>query len=144
MKELNQMTLVFDSRSVNESFARVTAAAFLSQLDPTLQEIAEIKTIVSEAVTNCIVHGYGDKPGTVRLKVQIFEERKIRITVRDRGKGISDIPKAMTPCFTTGNEDRAGMGFSIMQGFSDRIRVRSLPGKGTTVVMDKYIGGRNE
>lgn len=144
MKELNQMTLVFDARSVNESFARVTAAAFLSQLDPTLQEIAEIKTIVSEAVTNCIVHGYGDKPGTVRLKVQIFEGHKIRITVRDRGRGIDDIPRAMTPCFTTGNEDRAGMGFSIMQGFSDRIRVRSLPGRGTTVVMDKYIGGRDE
>ena len=144
MKELNQMTLVFDARSVNESFARVTAAAFLSQLDPTLQEIAEIKTIVSEAVTNCIVHGYGDKPGMVRLKVQIFEGHKIRITVRDRGRGIDDIPRAMTPCFTTGNEDRAGMGFSIMQGFSDRIRVRSLPGRGTTVVMDKYIGGRDE
>ncbi len=144
MKELNQMTLVFDARSVNESFARVTAAAFLSQLDPTLQEIAEIKTIVSEAVTNCIVHGYSDKPGTVRLKVQIFENHKIRISVRDRGKGIPDIPKAMAPCFTTGNEDRAGMGFSIMQGFSDRIRVRSIPGKGTTVVMDKYIGGRDE
>ncbi len=144
MKQLNQMTLVFDARSVNESFARVTAAAFLSQLDPTLQEIAEIKTIVSEAVTNCIVHGYGDKPGTVRLKVQIFEGQKIRITVRDKGRGIADIPKAMTPCFTTGNEDRAGMGFSIMQGFSDHIRVRSIPGKGTSVVMDKYIGGRNE
>lgn len=144
MKELNQMTLVFEARSVNESFARVTAAAFLSQLDPTLQEIAEIKTIVSEAVTNCIVHGYGDDTGTIRMKIQIFEERKIRITVRDRGRGISDIPKAMTPCFTTGNEDRAGMGFSIMQGFSDKIRVRSLPEKGTTVIMDKYIGGRHE
>ncbi len=144
MKEINQMTLVFEARSVNESFARVTAAGFLSQLDPTLQEIAEIKTIVSEAVTNSIVHGYGDKEGTIRMKIQIFEEQKIRITVRDRGRGISDIPKAMTPCFTTGNEDRAGMGFSIMQGFSDKIRVRSLPGKGTTVIMDKYIGGRHE
>lgn len=144
MKELNQMTLIFDARSVNESFARVTAAAFLSQLDPTLQEIAEIKTIVSEAVTNCIVHGYRDNPGTIRLKVQIFENHKIRITVRDRGRGIPDIPKAMTPCFTTGNDDRAGMGFSIMQGFSDHIRVRSLPEKGTTVVMEKYIGGRHE
>ena len=143
MKELNQMTLVFDGRSVNESFARVSAAAFLSQLDPTLQEIAEIKTVVSEAVTNCIVHGYEDRPGPVRLKVQIFEGGKIRISVRDKGKGIADIPKAMTPCFTTGNEDRAGMGFSIMQGFSDKIRVRSLPGRGTTVVMDKYIGGRD-
>ena len=144
MKEINQMTLVFEARSVNESFARVTAAAFLSQLDPTLQEIAEIKTIVSEAVTNSIVHGYGDHAGIVRMKIQIFEKQKIRITVRDRGRGISDIPKAMTPCFTTGNEDRAGMGFSIMQGFSDKIRVRSLPGKGTTVIMDKYIGGRHE
>ncbi|MBO5221992.1 MAG: anti-sigma F factor [Clostridia bacterium] len=144
MKEINQMTLVFEGRSVNESFARVTAAAFLAQLDPTLQEIAEIKTVVSEAVTNCIVHGYEDKPGAVRMKVQIFEGGRIRITVSDKGKGIPDIPQAMTPCFTTGNEDRAGMGFSIMQGFSDKIRVRSFPGRGTTVVMEKYIGGRKE
>jgi len=143
MKEINQMTLVFDGRSVNESFARVSAAAFLSQLDPTLQEISEIKTLVSEAVTNAIVHGYGDGVGAVRMRVQIFDGRKIRITVSDRGRGIADIPKAMTPCFTTGNEDRAGMGFSIMQGFSDRIRVRSIPGRGTTVVMDKYVGGRD-
>lgn len=144
MKELNQMSLVFDARSVNESFARVTAAAFLSQLDPTLQEIAEIKTIVSEAVTNSIVHGYKDMQGCIRMKIQIFEGNRIRITVRDRGRGIADIPMAMTPCFTTGNEDRAGMGFSIMQGFSDKIRVRSLPDKGTTVVMEKYIGGKHE
>lgn len=144
MKELNQMSLVFDARSVNESFARVTAAAFLSQLDPTLQEIAEIKTIVSEAVTNSIVHGYKDLQGSIRMKIQIFEGNRIRITVRDRGRGIVDIPMAMTPCFTTGNEDRAGMGFSIMQGFSDKIRVRSLPDKGTTVVMEKYIGGKHE
>ena len=143
MKEINKMSLVFDGRSVNESFARVAAASFLSQLDPTLQEISEIKTVVSEAVTNCIVHGYEDRPGPVRLKIQIFEGNKIRITVRDKGRGIEDIPKAMTPCFTTGNEDRAGMGFSILQGFSDKIRVRSLPGRGTTVVMDKYIGGRH-
>lgn len=143
MKEINQMSLVFDGRSVNESFARVSAAAFLAQLDPTLQEISEIKTVVSEAVTNAIVHGYGDRPGPVRLKVQIFEGNRVRITVRDKGRGIEDIPKAMTPCFTTGNEDRAGMGFSIMQGFSDKIRVRSLPGRGTTVVMDKYIGGHH-
>lgn len=144
MKELNQTAVVFPARSVNESFARVTAAAFLAQMDPTLQEVAEVKTVVSEAVTNCIVHGYGDLPGEIKMKLQIFEGRRFRITVRDRGKGISDIPRAMTPCFTTGNEDRAGMGFSIMQGFSDKIRVRSLPGKGTTVVMDKYIGGKHE
>lgn len=144
MKEQNQMTLVFDARSINESFARVTAAAFLSQLDPTLQELAEIKTIVSEAVTNCVVHGYAKAEGTVRMKIQIFEGNRIRITVKDKGVGITDIPQAMTPCFTTGNEDRAGMGFSIMQGFSDRIRVRSFPGKGTTVVMDKTIGGRHK
>ncbi len=143
MKELNHMTLTFRARSVNESFARVAAASFLAQLDPTLQEIAEIKTIVSEAVTNGIVHGYGGGEGEIFLKVQIFEGNKIRITVRDKGRGIDDIPQAMTPCFTTGNEDRAGMGFSIMQGFSDRIRVRSLPGKGTAVTMDKYIGSHH-
>ena len=144
VKELNQMTLTFSARSVNESFARVAAASFLSQLDPTLQELAEIKTIVSEAVTNCIIHGYAEGTGSVRMKVQIFEGNKVRITVSDKGRGIADIPQAMTPCFTTGNEDRAGMGFSIMQGFSDRIRVRSRSGKGTTVVLDKYIGGRHD
>ncbi len=144
MKELNHMTLQFQARSVNESFARVSAAAFLSQLDPTLQEIAEIKTIVSEAVTNGIVHGYEGGDGEITVKVQIFDQNRIRITVKDKGRGIPDIPRAMTPCFTTGNEERAGMGFSIMQGFSDRIRVRSLPGRGTTVTMDKYIGRRDD
>ena len=144
MKEQNQMTVTFAARSVNEGFARVTAAAFLAQLDPTLQELAEIKTVVSEAVTNAIVHGYAENGGNVRMKVQIFEGNKIRITVKDKGRGIENIPQAMTPCFTTGGEDRAGMGFSIMQGFCDRIRVRSYPGKGTTVVMDKYIGGKHE
>lgn len=143
MKLINQTTVSFSARSVNESYARVTAAAFLAQLDPTLQDMAEVKTIVSEAVTNCIVHGYSEQPGMIRMKIQIFEDRRIRISVSDKGRGIEDIPQAMTPCFTTGNEDRAGMGFSIMQGFSDKIRVRSCPGKGTTVMMDKYIGGRD-
>lgn len=143
MKQINQTTLVFDARSVNEGFARVTAAAFFSQLDPTLQQIAEIKTVVSEAVTNCIVHGYADRSGTVRMKLQIFADGRIRITVSDRGRGIEDIPMAMTPCFTTGNADRAGMGFSIMQSFSDRIRVRSRAGRGTTVILDKHLGERD-
>lgn len=143
-EEVNRMTVVFAARSVNESFARVTAAAFFAQLDPTLQQIAEIKTVVSEAVTNAIVHGYCEKEGNVRMRLQIFEGKKIRITVSDQGNGIEDIPRAMTPCFTTGSDDRAGMGFSIMQGFTDKIRVRSRPGKGTTVTMDKYIGDRHD
>ena len=143
MKEQNQATVTFSARSVNEGFARVTAAAFFAQLDPTLQEIAEIKTVVSEAVTNAIVHGYAENGGDVRLKLQILANSRVRITVRDRGKGIEDVARAMTPLFTTGGEDRAGMGFSIMQGFCDKVRVRSFPGKGTVVVMEKYIGGKH-
>ena len=130
--------------SENEALARQVICAFAARLDPTIEELSDLRVIVSEAVTNSIVHGYKDLQGSIRMKIQIFEGNRIRITVRDRGRGIVDIPMAMTPCFTTGNEDRAGMGFSIMQGFSDKIRVRSLPDKGTTVVMEKYIGGKHE
>ena len=137
MKEINSMDLVLAGRSVNESFARVSVAAFLAQLDPTLQEIAEVKTIVSEAVTNSIVHGYAEKKGSVQIKVRLYENNRVRITIRDKGKGIEDITQAMQPCFTTGGEERAGMGFSIMQSLSDRFRVRSVPGKGTCVTLEK-------
>ncbi|MGN0989244.1 MAG: anti-sigma F factor [Eubacteriales bacterium] len=138
MKPTNEIELKFPGKSINEGFARVSVASFVSLLDPTLEELSEIKTAVSEAVTNCIVHGYGDRIGTVHIKVQLFGN-KIRLTVKDSGVGMEDVEKAMEPCFTTGTEDRAGMGFTIMQSFSDKLTVRSKPGKGTTVIMEKTI-----
>lgn len=139
MSLINKMKIEFPSRSINEAFARVGTAAFISQLDPTLEEISDIKTIVSEAVTNSIVHGYAEASGNIIISVYIYDNRRVRITVKDQGVGIPDIKKAMEACFTTGSEDRAGMGFTIMQTFSDRLKVRSAPGRGTTVTMEKTL-----
>ena len=136
---INSAELTFISRSVNERFARMSVAAFATQLDPTVEELAEIKTAVSEAVTNCIVHAYGSDLGTIKMKMQLFDSNFLRITVRDFGRGIDDVEKAMEPCFSTGADDRAGMGFTIMESFSDRLRVSSKPGKGTKVVMERKI-----
>ena len=136
---INSAELTFISRSVNERFARMSVAAFATQLDPTVEELAEIKTAVSEAVTNCIVHAYGSDLGTIKMKMQLFDSNVLRITVRDFGRGIDDVEKAMEPCFSTGSDDRAGMGFTIMESFSDRLRVSSKPGKGTKVVMERKI-----
>ena len=136
---INSAELTFISRSVNERFARMSVAAFAAQLDPTVEELAEIKTAVSEAVTNCIVHAYGSDLGTIKMKMQLFDSNVLRITVRDFGRGIDDVEKAMEPCFSTGADDRAGMGFTIMESFSDRLRVSSKPGKGTKVVMERKI-----
>lgn len=136
---INSAELTFISRSVNERFARMSVAAFATQLDPTVEELAEIKTAVSEAVTNCIVHAYGSDLGTIKMKMQLFDNNVLRITVRDFGRGIDDVEKAMEPCFSTGADDRAGMGFTIMESFSDRLRVSSKPGKGTKVVMERKI-----
>lgn len=136
---INSAELTFISRSVNERFARMSVAAFATQLDPTVEELAEIKTAVSEAVTNCIVHAYGSDLGTIKMKMQLFGNNVLRITVRDFGRGIDDVEKAMEPCFSTGADDRAGMGFTIMESFSDRLRVSSKPGKGTKVVMERKI-----
>ncbi|MCI5682544.1 MAG: anti-sigma F factor [Eubacteriales bacterium] len=136
---VNSAELTFVSRSVNERFARMSVAAFASQLDPTVEELAEIKTAVSEAVTNCIVHAYGSDLGAVRMKMQLFDDNTLRVTVRDFGCGIENVGQAMEPCFSTGSDDRAGMGFTIMESFSDRLRVSSKPGKGTKVVMDRKI-----
>ena len=139
---INSAELTFISRSVNERFARMSVAAFATQLDPTVEELAEIKPAVSEAVTNCIVHAYGSDLGTIKMKMQLFDSNVLRITVRDFGRGIDDVEKAMEPCFSTGADDRAGMGFTIMESFSDRLRVSSKPGKGTKVVMERKIGKR--
>ena len=140
MKASNQIKLSFLSRSANEGFARIAVAAFAAQLDPTVEEISEIKTAVSEAVTNCIVHGYRDTIGTIYLTARIYENGKLTITIKDRGQGIEDVAQAMEPLFTTGNaEERSGMGFTIMETFMDKVRVRSKPSAGTTVTFTKQI-----
>lgn len=140
MEYTNMMELNFLSKSQNESFARTVVAAFAAQLDPTIEEIADIKTAVSEAVTNCIIHGYENKIGIITIKAFI-SGNKITIEVIDEGKGIDDIEKAMQPLFTSRlEEERAGMGFTVMQTFMDELEVESTPGKGTLVRMTKYIG----
>ena len=141
-KPLNSMTVTFDSRSVNEGFARVCAASFVAQLDPTMDELNDLKTAVSEAVTNAIVHGYPDCVGKITLTVKIFENSLVEILVRDKGRGIPDIEKARQPLYTTGGKERSGMGFTIMESFMDTLRVRSAPQKGTTVTMRKRISTR--
>ena len=142
MKPVNQAKLTFLSRSVNEGFARTAAACFAAQLDPTLDEINDIKTAVSEAVTNCIVHAYPDALGLVTMRMRLFEDNTLEIVVKDAGVGIADVEKARKPLFTTGGEERSGMGFTIMEGFMDKLKVRSLPGKGTTVTMRRRISRR--
>ena len=142
MKLVNTATIEFLSRSANEGFARTAAACFAAQLDPTLDEINDIKTAVSEAVTNAIVHAYPDRLGRVKLKLRLFEDSLLEITVQDWGVGIADVAQARTPLFTTGNEERSGMGFTIMESFMDTLRVRSTPGKGTTVTMRRRIARR--
>ena len=139
MQPINEMKFEFISRSANESFARATIAAFVSQLDPTIAELADIKTAVSEAVTNCIVHAYKNKIGYIYVTTKIFENGKIMIKIRDKGCGIDDIDKAMEPLFTTGGEERAGLGFAVMQSFMDKVKVQSKPSRGTTITMEKNI-----
>lgn len=138
----NYVTLEFLSRSSNESFARVAAAGFAAQLDPTLDELGDIKTAVSEAVTNAIVHGYPDQLGKITVKLKLLENNTLEIVVRDWGRGIEDIQQARQPLFTTGGEERSGMGFTIMESFMDRLSVKSVAGKGTTVTMRKRISAR--
>lgn len=142
MKQLNEMNISFESRSANESFARAVVSAFVSQLDPTISELTDIKTAVSEAVTNCIVHAYKETLGTIYINVKLFEGGKVYIKIRDKGCGIPDVEKAMEPLYTTGGEERAGLGFAVMQSFSDKIRVTSRVGKGTTVVLEKRLLSR--
>ena len=138
----NYVTLEFLSRSSNEGFARVAAAGFAAQLDPTLDELGDIKTAVSEAVTNAIVHGYPDQLGKIVMKLKLLENNTLEITVRDWGKGIEDIQQARQPLFTTGGEERSGMVFTIMESFMDRLTVKSTPGRGTTVTMRRRISAR--
>ena len=142
MKTVNSIKMEFPSKSSNESFARAAAAAFAAQLDPTMEELGDLRTAVSEAVTNAIVHAYPDSIGMICMKLRILEGGIFEVTVRDWGCGIEDVQKAMTPLFSTGGEERSGMGFTIMDSFTDKLRVRSVPGRGTSVVMQKRIKAR--
>ncbi len=139
MEVNNYIKLEFPSKSANEGFARAAVACFAAQLDPNMEELGDIKTAVSEAVTNCIVHAYPETVGKVLIKSRLLAGNIIEITVRDWGRGIENIDKAREPMFTTGGDDRSGMGFTIMESFMDSLRVRSTVGKGTTVVMTRHI-----
>lgn len=141
---MNRARVTFESRSVNEGFARSVVTGFVSALDPTIADLSDIKTAVSEAVTNCIVHAYPQTTGEIILDLAIFEGDVLRIIVIDHGCGISDIAQAMTPLFTTGADtERSGLGFSVMESFMDSLRVTSRPGKGTRVTMTKKIKGKS-
>ena len=140
VKPNNYIAIEFPSRSVNEGLARAAVAAFAAQLDPTLDELGDIKTAVSEAVTNAIVHAYPDCVGPIVMTVAVYPGRLVKITVADKGIGIPDIPRAMEPLFTTGNpEERSGLGFAVMQSFMDKVSVRSAPGRGTRVILTKHL-----
>ena len=142
MKVTNELKMTVDSKSINESFSRSAVASFVACLDPTVEEITDIRTAVSEAVTNCIVHAYKDKMGKIYITVSVLENSVVRIKIRDRGVGIDDIEQAMQPLYTTAGDERAGLGFAVMESFSDKISVRSKPGVGTTVTLFKKIGGK--
>ena len=139
MNVKNRMKLSFPSISYNEGFSRAAVSAFILPLNPTVAEVADIKTAVSEAVTNAIVHAYPDTVGTVYIDAKITDDNRVVIRIRDTGVGIEDVARAMEPLYTTSSDERAGLGFAVMQSFSDRVRVRSTVGKGTTVTLEKII-----
>lgn len=137
---VNEMNLDISSLSINESFARSVVSMFMTQLDPVIEELADIRTAVSEAVTNSVVHGYRGTSGTIYISVKYYDDRMVRIQIKDKGCGIDNVDKAMEPLFTTDTSgERGGMGFAIMKSFTDRIKVNSKPGKGTTVTMYKRL-----
>ncbi len=144
MKAENKTKIVFPSHSANEAFARGATAAFLARYDPTVPQLADIKTAVSEAVTNCIVHAYPETMGDITLTLSMYEDRRLRIVVTDQGVGIPDVNRAMEPLYTTGNpEERSGLGFAVMQSFMDTVKVSSRPGRGTRVTMTKTLTERS-
>ncbi|MBR3561326.1 MAG: anti-sigma F factor [Oscillospiraceae bacterium] len=143
VKPNNYIALEFLSRSANEGFARAAVAAFAAQLDPTLDELGDVKTAVSEAVTNAIVHAYPDELGKISLRASIFDGNVLELVIRDWGCGIPDVEKAREPLYTTGGEERSGMGFTIMESFMDTLVVRSKPDKGTVVTMKRRIAQRS-
>ena len=139
----NEFNLVVESKSLNEGFCRTVVSAFISQLDPTIEELSDIKTAVSEAVTNCIVHAYRGTCGKIYINAKIIDFNTVKIRIKDRGVGIENIREAMTPLFTTGDGDRAGLGFTVMESFCDKVKVTSSVGKGTSVVLTKKISGHS-
>ena len=141
-KATNEVLLEFPSRSSNEGFARAAVACFAAQMDPTLNELEDIKTAVSEAVTNAIVHAYPDAIGKVAVRARICPGNVLELTVKDHGRGIADVEKAREPLYTTGGGERSGMGFTIMESFMDKLTVRSVPGRGTTILMRKKLAPR--
>ena len=143
MKFENYMTLDFPSRSSNEAFARSAVACFAAQMDPNLEELGDIKTAVSEAVTNCIVHAYPERLGNITLRCRILKDNVLDIVIKDKGVGISDVDQARRPAYTTGGNDRSGMGFTIMESFMTSLEIHSSPGKGTTVHMRRRIQRRS-
>ena len=143
MKAENSTRVQFDSLSSNEAYARGITAAFLARYDPTVPQLADLKTAVSEAVTNCIVHAYPDHIGPISMTIAVYPGREVHITVTDKGIGIPNVEQAMQPLFTTGNpEERSGLGFAVMQSFMDRVKVTSRPGKGTKVLLVKRLTQR--
>ena len=142
MKFSNHMTLEIPSRSSNEAFARSAVACFVTQMDPTLEELGDIRTAVSEAVTNCIVHAYPQSIGMITIRCRILKDNTLDIMIKDKGVGISDIDSARRPAFTTGGSDRSGMGFTIMESFMTDLSVSSKPGKGTVVHMRRRLSRR--
>lgn len=142
MKFENYMTLEFPSKSTNEGFARSAVACFAAQMDPTLEELGDIRTAVSEAVTNCIVHAYPDGIGLIALRCRILKDNILDIVIKDKGVGIRNLEEARRPAFTTGGDDRSGMGFTIMESFMTTLSVSSIPGKGTTVHMRRKLQRR--
>ena len=140
----NEMKLDFPSHSRNEAFARAAAGAFIASLDPTAGELSDIKCALSEAVTNCTVHAYPDRIGMIRLEIKLREDRTVILTVKDKGVGVSDINKAREPLFTTDAAgERSGMGFTVMEGFSDSVKIRSAPNKGTSVTLIRRLQGKS-
>ncbi len=139
MEVINEMVLTFSSKSMNETFARAAISAFILPLDPTINELADIKTAVSEAVTNSIIHGYEYGEGVIYLGARIYDNGRVTVKIKDKGKGIENIEQAMEPLYTTAGEERAGLGFAVMRSFMDNLKVTSRLDYGTTVVMDKYI-----
>ena len=140
MKVLNEFKISFPSRSVNEGLSRIAVSAFAAQLDPPVDELSDVKTAVSEAVTNCIVHAYKNTVGTIEISMRILDQNRLYIKIKDKGCGIDDIEKAMEPLFTTApEEERAGLGFAVMESFMDKVKVHSVEGKGTTVTMSRRI-----
>lgn len=139
MKFDNYIVLEFPSKSSNEAFARSAVACFAAQMDPTMEELGDIRTAVSEAVTNCIVHAYPNALGMITMRCRILKDNILDIVVRDRGVGISDVEQARRPAYTTGGSERSGMGFTIMESFMSNLDIRSAPGKGTTVHMRRKL-----